>query len=87
MPGCLFVRSFFDVTEHNHDAMSFRQPVDLLMNDVGRVVRHVAVGPSSGQLGRVLLGRLAALLLAFGLDGRAEGDTMEPGPDGVANPE
>src|ERR1700679_1395981 len=68
LPGCLFVWSFLDIAEYNHGAMSFGQPVDLLVNDVDRVVRHVKFGPIRGQLEGPVLDFLAALLLAFRLD-------------------
>jgi hypothetical protein len=87
LAGCLFVWLFLDIAEHNHGAMSFGQPVDLLVNDVDRVVRRVELGPIRGQLKSPVLDFLAAFLLAFRLDGRAERNAMKPGTDGVANPE
>jgi hypothetical protein len=81
------MRTSFEVAEHDRNAVSFRQAVDLLVNDVGQVVRHVAVGPTRVEFSRAVFGLFAAFRLALGLNRGTKGDAMQPGSERVAHPE
>ena len=86
-PGGELLTLALQVAENNQDAEGFGEAVDFVVQHrAGWVVAGTIVGGSPGQ-GGLSLALTAAAGDGLGAGGRSPGDTMEPGPERVMDPE
>ncbi len=87
MSGSFLVGSVFDIAEKDRDAVTIREPIDLLMNHPPSVILSRGPGPVSRQLDGSSLGHPPPVRRQSGTSRHTAGDSMKPRAEGVAYPE
>jgi hypothetical protein len=87
MAGRLFASPAFQIAEHDGYAVSVRQAVKLLVHGRHQPVSLNANGPVDRYLGQSSLERPPTDFLGPGLPRSSAGDSVQPGTQGITDPE